>query len=189
MTAIQLLVVNGKATVIQVRKMESRWRIRVGQGWIEGWQCIAQLTDAQVVIAVACFEGFFLYRRKTRALRGKQWGAVTNDGPGRFGPLRPQAAALQQLGQRIGLQQQGDGQRVQAVQADHPLSIAVASVLRHIVRAGGFVLSSIGQVCQRLALFVEQLKFNPVLYLFAAENIFIGAEGIRTVLGIVHVVP
>ncbi|MND94694.1 hypothetical protein D3C80_869210 [compost metagenome] len=78
---------------------------------------------------------------------------------------------------------------MQAVQADHPLSIAVASVLRHIVRAGGFVLSSIGQVCQRLALFVEQLKLDPVLYLFAAENIFIGAEGIRTVLGIVHFGP
>ncbi|MCY1411131.1 hypothetical protein D9M71_265130 [compost metagenome] len=155
MTAVQLLVVDGKSTVIQVRKMEGWWRIRIGQWRIEVRQRIAQLTDAQVVIAVACFEGFFLYRRKTRALRGKQWGAVTNDGPGRFSPFRPQAAPLQHLGQRVGLQKQGDGQRVQAFQPDYSSGIAVTRVFRDVTRTGGLVPCPERQIRQGLALFVK----------------------------------
>ncbi|MNJ44149.1 hypothetical protein D3C77_391880 [compost metagenome] len=169
--------------------MKGRELTRVRQGRIEAQLLIAQLTNAQVVIAMPGRNGLLLDRRESRTLRAMQRGTVTDSRPCRLGPHPAQAAILELLGQGVGVHPKGQWQVGQPLDADDSLCVTVPYRLSRAPRTGRLVSRPIRHVGQRLTLLVEQLKLDPVRYLFATQHILAWVERIGSVQGVVHITP
>lgn len=82
-----------------------------------------------------------------RNLQGRRHGS--------FGTQRAHSAGLQHLCQRIGHEQQGHGQWVQGLQADHTLGIALPAKFGYELTPGRLIDRPIGLVRQGFAALVE----------------------------------